>query len=252
MKREKRTTAAATRSCSRGRRSPRARLPTWSWFCAHATILAPSGRASSAATRPREPSKWRVVAVPLAGQRDVQRVVEPVEPERVMAPVAERPEVGLAHLAEHERRRVGGSDPLRKLGEHVLRRVVAHGVDGVEPQPVEPVVAHPQLGVLDRPFAHPGRPVVERVAPGRLAEALGEVRRERRQRLAAGPDVVVDDVEDHAEPFAVGRVHEPCQAGGAAVRSMRSRRVEAVVAPATLAGEGGDGHQLDRRHAQPA
>ena len=39
-----------------GSRSPIARLPTWSWFWAHATIREPSGRESSAAMRDIEPS----------------------------------------------------------------------------------------------------------------------------------------------------------------------------------------------------
>ena len=52
VKGQKRTTAAATRRFSAGSRSPSARLPTWSWFCAQATIRGPSGRAARRRSRP--------------------------------------------------------------------------------------------------------------------------------------------------------------------------------------------------------
>ena len=53
---EKSTTDEATRSSSGGSRSPRARLPTWSWFCAQTTWR--SGRpARELARRHRRPSR---------------------------------------------------------------------------------------------------------------------------------------------------------------------------------------------------
>ena len=48
------------------------------------------------------------------------------------------------------------------------------------------------------------------------------------------------------------RVDEARKPLGAAVRSVGSKGVEAVVAPAALAREGGHGHQLDRGHAELA
>ena len=151
----------------------------------------------------------------------MERVVEAVEPHRVVAPVGQRPKVGGAHLADHERVRVEGADAVGELGEHVHGRVVVDGVHRVEAEPVDLVVAHPQLRVLDRPLAHALLRVVERVAPGRLAEPGGEVRAERAQRLVPGADVVVDDVEDDAEPFVVRRVDEPRQPLRAAVGNVR-------------------------------
>ncbi len=64
--------------------------------------------------------------------------------------------------------------------------------------------------------------------------------------------MVVDDVEDHRQPARVGRSHQPAQAIGAAVGARRREQADAVVAPAAIAGEVGDRHQLDRRHAQGA
>ena len=81
----------------------------------------------------------------------------------------------------------------------------------VEAQPVDPVVARPQLGVADRPLAHAALRVVDRVAPGRVVR-VGEVRAERADRLAAGTEVVVDDVENDAEPVAVRGVDEAREA----------------------------------------
>ena len=125
-------------------------------------------------------------------------------------------------------------------------------VHGVEAEAVDPVVAHPQLRVLERPLANALLRVVERVAPRRLAEPLGEVRPERAQRLVAGADVVVDDVEDHAEPLSMRGVDELRQPRRPAVGLQRREGVEPVVAPAALTGERGDRHQLDRGHAELA
>ena len=193
-----------------------------------------------------------VVAVSLPRQRHVQRVVEAVEPHRVVTPVRERAEVRRSHLADHERVRVGRVDPVGQLLQHVPRRIVVDGVDGVEAQPVDAVVADPELRVLDRPFASAGLGVVERVAPGRPAEPVREVRPKVSERLAARSDVVVDDVEHDAEPFAVGRIHEPRQACRPAVGRVRRVGVEAVVSPAAVAGKGRHRHQLDRGDAELA
>ena len=81
---------------------------------------------------------------------------------------------------------------------------------------------------------------------------VGEVGAEGGDLLRAGAEVVVDDVEDHAEPRGVRRVDEPREAVGAAVGRMRREGVEPVVAPAAVPREGRDRHQLDRRHAELA
>ena len=74
---------------------------------------------------------------------------------------------------------------------------------------------------------------------------------ERADRLLArGADVVEHEVEEHAEPGAVGGVDQPLQAVGPAVGLVRGPEVDAVVAPAAAAREVGDRHQLDRGDAQ--
>ena len=119
----------------------------------------------------------------------------------------------------------------------------------IESKTVDVEVPDPELGVLDRPLAHAGLPVVERIAPDRVVPTR-DVRRERAQRLVAGADVVVDDVQQHGEAFRMRCVDETREPVGTAVRAMRGGQVEAVVPPATLAGEGRHGHQLDRSHAE--
>jgi hypothetical protein len=64
--------------------------------------------------------------------------------------------------------------------------------------------------------------------------------------------VVVDDVEDDAEPLRMGSVDEAREPLGPAVGRMRGEGVEPVVAPAALARIGRDGHHLDRGHAELA
>src|SRR3546814_8787077 len=50
---------------------------------------------------------------------------------------------------------------------------------------------------------------------------------------------------------AVGLLHQPLERVGAAIGAMRCEGQDAVVAPAALARELGDGHKLDRGDAGP-
>ena len=171
-------------------------------------------------------------------------MVEPVRPLRVVTPLPDRPQVADLRLRDHE-----PVDPLAELPQDVRLGVVEDRVRRVEAEPVDAVVARPRERVSDRPLADAALRVVEGVAPEGLV-AVGEVRAEGGERLRARADVVVDDVEDHAEPFAVRRVDEPREAFRPAVGRVRRVGVEAVVAPAPPAGKGRDGHRLDRSHAE--
>ena len=172
-----------------------------------------------------------------------------------MTPVPQRAEVRRAHLADHERAGMGGVDAVGELREHVPVGVVLDRVDGIDAQAVDAVVAHPELGVLDRPLAHSGLRVVERLPPRRHAEAVCEVRPERAQRLVPRAEVVVDDVEHDGEALTMGGVDEARQPLRTAVGGVRREGVEPVVAPAAVAREGRHRHQLDcgdAELAQPA
>ena len=72
---------------------------------------------------------------------------------------------------------------------------------GIEPQAVEVVVAQPHDRVVAQEAADLLAALVvevDRVAPRRRV-AMSEVRAELPEVIAGGPEMVVDDVEDHRE-----------------------------------------------------
>ena len=265
---------AASGRALAGSRSPKARLPTWSWFWLKTTNC--SGARSSARAPKRRPAEGRVAAVvdvrameglgqlrhlaellvpprALAGEQRVQGVVEVVGPHGVVAVAAlarRADDLGVveAALGDDQRAAVLRADALGQLAQHVAGPVVVDGVDRVEAQAVDVEVAHPAGRALQHPLADAVGVLaveVDRLAPRRLV-ALGEERSEGLERLdAAGADVVVDDVEDDAEARGVGGVDEARQAVRAAVGRVGGGEVDAVVAPAVVAGELGDRHELD-------
>src|ERR671931_16225 len=140
----------------------------------------------------------------------MQLVMEAVRPLGVVGPALERPAVADLRLGDDEHARALRVDALGELREDMPWGVVVDGEDGVEPEPVDPIVPNPRAGVLDRPLTHGGLRVIERVAPGSL-EAIGEPRAEGGERRA-GTDVVIDDIEDHGELLAMRRVDEAGEA----------------------------------------
>jgi hypothetical protein len=62
--------------------------------------------------------------------------------------------------------------------------------------------------------------------------------------------VIVDDVEEDAEPQPVGSVHQPAQPPGASVGRLRGVEMHAVVAPVARAGKLGHRHELDGCHPE--
>ena len=184
----------------------------------------------------------RVVALGLAGDPRVQGVMNVVRPlgGHAEAGHAERRfgvrgcddssvvEIRLGH------QRQGAAESLRELsdgigqfGQQVRVRidgggavgVVADLVDGVQPQRVDVEVCQPAQGGVDDERAHllaAGLVVVDRRAPRRLVH-LGEVWAEAAQIVARGAQVVVDDVEAHADAGVVRGVNETGQRLGPAV-----------------------------------
>ncbi len=70
------------------------------------------------------------------------------------------------------------------------------------------------------------------------------------EHVAAGPEVVVHDVEDHRQAQGVRPVDEPAEVVGGAVFVERGEQEHAVISPAERAVELGDGHDLQHRDAQ--
>src|SRR5512145_2081656 len=91
---------------------------------------------------------------------------------------------------------------------------------------------------------------IDRGAPiGRVA--VGEVVfGELPQVVPIRPQVVVNDVEYHAEADRVGAIDEASEVVGIAVESGRREEIHDVVAPAELPGEIGHRHYFDHGYSQ--
>ena len=136
----------------------------------------------------------------------------------------------------------------------VVLRFVVDGLGGVQPQPVQVELPDPVGGVVDgqRAGALGVQPVVVDGLPP-LGLPVGEVvLREPVEVVPVGPEVVVDDVQDHRQPQPVGLGHEPAEVVGPAVAVVGGEQVHAVVAPAEVAGELGHRHHLQHGHPQLA
>ena len=128
------------------------------------------------------------------------------------------------------------------------------GVDGIEAQAVEVVIAEPHEGVVAEEAADFEAAAVfeiDGVAPRRVV-CGGEVGAEFREVVAGGAEVVVDDVEENGEPVGVAGIDEALEGIGPAVGFVRGEEIDAVVAPALDSGKGIDGHELDVGDAEVA
>ena len=68
--------------------------------------------------------------------------------------------------------------------------------------------------------------------------------------VPVGPEMIVDDIEQHHQPARVRLVDETLEAVGTAIGDVRRVEQDAVVAPAAVAGELRHRHQLDGRDAR--
>ncbi len=204
-----------------------------------------------------------VLVVPrlLAGEHGMQRVVPLVRPDCVDAvparvAAANDARVVAIALGQDEQRAAGCRRQRVDLDgecfEQVHRGVVGDGMYRIEPQSVDVIVAQPHQRVVDHVVANfvaSGAVEVQRRAPVRTV-AVREVRTELGEVVARGSEVVVHDVEHHADAVRVARVDEALQAVGSAIRVMGRVEVDAVVAPPAASRELHHGHQLDRVDAE--
>ena len=168
-------------------------------------------------------------------------------------------EVGLGHQAQGPVQLVGQrGHGVGELGQDVrLWRVGGCGVvldlvDGVQAQGVDVEVPQPAQGRVDDEGTHLMTAVVvivDGLTPGRVMGG-GEVGAEDAEIVARRAQVVVDDVEAHADAGAVGGVDEAHQGLGAPVGLVDGPEAHPVVAPSGSTGEGGQGHELDDVDAQ--
>src|SRR5215207_819282 len=139
-------------------------------------------------------------------------------------------------------------DLARELLEQVSRGVVDELVNSVEAEAIDVVIAQPGEAVVDDEAANlVGVAAVEidRGAPRRRV-MIGEVRPEALQVVSARTQVVVDDVDDHAETVSVAGIDESLEAVRTTVRLVYGEPADAVVAPAVRTVESRYRHHLDQ------
>ena len=205
--------------------------------------------------RPADLAEVVVVALPLAGQQCVQRVVDVVVPLGVEAVAVgisrgDEPrivEIGLGDQRERPRQMRGERVHLgRHLFEHVRGAVIHQRVYGIQPQPVRVVVPQPRQRAVDDIASYAvgeGSVEVQRLAP--VVRAGREHGREHRRVRPGRSKVVVDGVDQHGESTSMARVDESLQPVRPAVRLVRCVPADAVVPPAVVAVECVDRQQFD-------
>ena len=140
--------------------------------------------------------------------------------------------------------------PLRQFLEQRPVGVVEDRVDRVEAEPVHVEFVDPVERVVDEEFAHRGDQRVDGLAPGRMVPVGEGLRRNDVDVGAFRAEVIIDDVEQHHDAGGVGRVDQRLEVVRAAIGVGGRVGQHAVVAPVAVTREGGDRHDLDRRHAE--
>jgi hypothetical protein len=148
----------------------------------------------------------------------------------------------------------GGAGACHDLVHDVSRRGVVDRLGGIETQPVDVELVDPVRGVRQEELADGAGVVaveVDGLAPLVRVAIREVVRRVRLEIVAVRAQVVVDDVQDHAQSEPVCAIHEGPQIVGRAVEPTRREEIDAVVAPPESAGKLGHRHHLDERDAGP-
>ena len=180
-----------------------------------------------------------VVVVPLgrvAQRRAVGRALE--QAGAVVVVFEDQPGVGF-----HRPTRLG------EFGEEQGRALGAEGMDRVEAQPVHVVGVQPHPRIVAE--EGPDDRIVERDrrSPRRLLgrgeERLGIVV----EIVPSRAEMIVDDVEHHAEAALMGRIDQRAKRGRGAVAAIGREGQHAVIAPIPAPGEIGDRHDLDHGEA---
>ena len=140
------------------------------------------------------------------------------------------------------------------LGDDVLGRIVLDGLDGVEAEAVEVILAQPVESVFDDEAADVRAAVIvviDGIAP-RGFVAGGEVGAELREVISLVAEVVVDDIEDDGKAALMSGIDKAAKRGGTAVIGLHGVEADAIISPVAGAGNGVDGHQFDGGDAEVA
>ena len=168
-------------------------------------------------------------------------------------------EVCLGHQAQGAAQLGGqGGHGVGELGQDVSLRwvsgcsVILDLMNGVQAQGVDVEVPQPAQGRVDDEGTHLMTAVVvivDGLTPGRVMGG-SEVGAEDAEIVARRAQVVVDDVEAHADTGAVGGVDEAHQGLGAPVCLVDGPQAHPVVTPSGSAREGCQRHEFDDVDAQ--
>ena len=123
----------------------------------------------------------------------------------------------VAFVFEHEVDVTLLADPRANLGSHGVEEIViGDRMDRVEPQPVDPIFLQPHQRVVDEEAVCCRYIDRNRAAPGCMHLRMEERARIGAEVVPVGAEVVVDDVEEHADPSLVRGIDQRLQLIGCA------------------------------------
>src|SRR5215469_5528353 len=144
-------------------------------------------------------------------------------------------------------------DGLDDFADYVGLAVVKNRMSSIETQPVEMKLLEPIERVLNKKVAYFAalRSVeIDCSAPWRLVALAEEIRSDRRQIIALGAKMIIDDIEKYRQTPRVARLDKSLQRVRQTILRRRGIEKHAVVTPITGAGKRSDRHQLDRSCAE--
>src|SRR4051812_45460319 len=104
-------------------------------------------------------------------------------------------------------------------------------MDSVQPEPIRVVIPQPHEGIVDDEgpdLVASGAVIIDRPTP-RRGIFISEVGAIGLQVIAVGTQVVVYDVDDHSEAFAMTGVDKALQTNGTSVSVVRRKEGHAVI-----------------------
>src|SRR5262245_16980851 len=192
--------------------------------------------------------KILIVPKPLFREQRMQGMVEAVVPLRIQSI---SPESWSAEQARVVQVTLGNQIdlPLQTLGLRVhdvcqfcqegVGRTIHDGVYGVEPQGIDMARGDPVQGTLNEklPDLITVWPVEVEAAPPRGLVALRKIRAKIVQIIAFRTEVVIHHIQHHSQAALMTGIDQPLKSLWPAVRGLRGKRIDAIVAPVTAAGK---------------